>query len=373
MEPTALSVYGQKEEISNLAGRVKRFMAGSQNLDDNEALAVAQIALAHDLDPFNGEVWGIKGKDGDWKGVMVGIKGLRKCAFREAKKEQGFYYIDFKCLANEWGEKKTDFPPREKYPNERVVAYECRLRDDFSFKSWMSHWLAMKAAGASKEEMDQALGNPPVWLGVGIAYSSEFSKMEINQRAKKRAEADAIKQRYPVEFRGAMVVGEAPPDVNDDEIIDVVAKDVRPTDHLPVTQETKGIVDEDLPRPWTPEQVVDQLTNAATVYMQNKKTDASDAQRRLVVMLIEKALANPNLVKADRIAQETDRRLLTTFATGYASTKDMPGVTVQALIWWLHPEKDPSGGYFVPNYVIQECHAIMEQVAVKNGQLAMPV
>jgi hypothetical protein len=369
---TAISVYGQKEDISTLAFRIRRFMSGTQNLDDNEALAVAQIALAHDLDPFNGEVWGIKGKDGEWKGVMVGIKGLRKCAFREAKKEAGYYYTDFKCLSNGVGENKPEFPARDKYPNEKVVAYECHLRDDFSFKNWMSHWLAMKAAGASKEEMDQALGRPPVWIGIGVAYTSEYSKMEINQRAKKRAEADAIKQRYPVEFRGAMVVGEAPPDVSDDEIIEGKARDFTPGQLPPPTEVTKGMVDEDLPRPWSPEQVVDQLTNAATVYMQNKKTDASDAQRRLVVMLIEKALANPNLEKVDRVAQENDRRSLTTFATGYASTKDMPGVTIQALLWWLHPDKNDTGQYLVPDYVIQECHAIMKQVAVKDGQLAIP-
>jgi hypothetical protein len=51
----------------------------------------------------------------------------------------------------------------------------------------------------------------------------------------------------------------------------------------------------------------------------------------------------------------------------------MPGVTIQALLWWLHPDKDPSGNYLVPAYVVQECHAILDAVNAKNGQLEMPM
>jgi hypothetical protein len=82
----AVEQYGAREEVRELAERAKRFLPGGAKLTVDEACALAQVALAYNLNPFNGEVWYLKDeKTGRSAGVMVGIKGLRKAARAQSK------------------------------------------------------------------------------------------------------------------------------------------------------------------------------------------------------------------------------------------------------------------------------------------------
>jgi hypothetical protein len=155
-------------------------------------LTVAQVAIAHGLDPFNGEVWGLKG-DGKWYGVMVGIKGLRKAARRQAEREGGTY----------WTEPPARVDPKQYSAKEDAVVYEIRLRDTVTTQAYSKALYSLTTAGIPYAEAIRMMGNAPVWVGIGIATPDERSKLSIHARAKKRAEADAIKQRYDVEFTGA--------------------------------------------------------------------------------------------------------------------------------------------------------------------------
>ena len=53
----SLTKFGDREEIRELADRLKMMMPGGVQYTQTEALTLAQIAVAHDLDPFNGEAW----------------------------------------------------------------------------------------------------------------------------------------------------------------------------------------------------------------------------------------------------------------------------------------------------------------------------
>jgi len=181
---TNLLGFGRREEIRDLAERLQATMPGGRKLSGGEATSLAQLSMAHGLDPFNGEAWLIPGS-----GLMVGIKGLRKTARRMADQEDGIFWTDFQRVEP----KKYDVP-------EGSVVYECHLRDTRTVQAWSTSISAMTTAAVPYAEAIKALGPSPVVIGVGVASPDERSKMDINQRARKRAEADAIKQRYDVDF-----------------------------------------------------------------------------------------------------------------------------------------------------------------------------
>jgi len=194
-----LAQFGTRDQVKELGDRLRKLMPGSQRFTEDEALTVAQVALAHDLDPFNGEVWGLKGDNNKWYGVMVGIKGLRKKGREQAKKEGGDYWISYN---------RAD-PDVYNQPANAVV-YEAVLRDSISFGAWSRSYIEILNAVRDqpddiKKTLLDAIGEPPNVIGIGIAKPDERSKMEIHARAKKRAEADAIKQRYDISFKGATV------------------------------------------------------------------------------------------------------------------------------------------------------------------------
>ena len=196
---TAIAAFGERDDIKELGERLRKLMPGTVKFTEEEALAVAQVALAHELDPFNGEVWGLKGDNNKWYGVMVGIKGLRKNARNQARREGGDFWISHKLV------------PGEKYnAPDAAIVYEAHLRDSVSFNAWMSVFVKMREAakdveGLTAEFIATMIGEAPVTVGIGVVKSGERSKMGFHQLAKKRAEADAIKQRYDVSFRGAKV------------------------------------------------------------------------------------------------------------------------------------------------------------------------
>lgn len=199
----ALTVYATKEDVKNLDERARETLPGGKKLTLLEAVGLAQIALAHGLDPWNGEVWYIPGS-----GVMVGIKGLRKSARAEAAKNDSTYWIEFRRVdPNKYNEPETS------------IVWECDLRDTHSIMAYSRSVHSLVEADIPWVDIKSMLGQAPVVIGVGIAKPEEKSKMAIHARARKRAEADAIKQRYGVEFTGATIT------TDDPEIIDGEFKD----------------------------------------------------------------------------------------------------------------------------------------------------
>lgn len=197
----AMTVFGTRDEIKEMAERLQAMMPGTTRLDATEARTVAQIAVAHGLDPFNGEVWGIKGENNKWYGVMVGIKGLRKAARREADRNGSNYWTELRQVK-----------PETYNANAGAIVYECILRDTASVQAYGKSINILTSSGMPYKEAVEVLGPAPKYVGIGIASPDERSKMGIHQRAKKRAEADAIRQAYDVNFTGASVLGDSIPD-----------------------------------------------------------------------------------------------------------------------------------------------------------------
>jgi len=181
-----LAIYGTREDVLDLTKRLQATIPGGRKLSQEEALSLAQISVAHGLDPFNGEAWIIPGS-----GLMVGIKGLRKAARRAAQNEGGVFWGDYQLT------------PADNYnaPKDAIV-YEYHLRDTVTTQAWAKAVNIMTSAGVPYKEAAQMAGPAPVVIGIGIATPDEKSKMPIHQRARKRAEADAIKQRYDVSLGG---------------------------------------------------------------------------------------------------------------------------------------------------------------------------
>ena len=193
---TDLALYGNRSDVREFAERLRVTLPGASKLSGGEVTALAQLSVAHNLDPFNGEAWMIPGS-----GLMVGIKGLRKAAQRQAQAEGGSFWTEI-----------TRVEPETYSAPKNAVVYECILRDSVTTHAWAKSINAITTAGIPYKEAIEMLGKAPQKLGIGIATPEERSKMDIHQRARKRAEADAIKQRYQVDFGDQVTLSDDEPE-----------------------------------------------------------------------------------------------------------------------------------------------------------------
>lgn len=176
---SALDVYGSGADIKTLAERIKMCLPNGGRLGANEALSLAQLAVAYELNPFNGEVWYIPGR-----GTMVGIKGLRKAA-----RKQGNYWPAFDIIGEQ--EKSQLGIPKE------AVAYRCKIyQTDLLRKAAEAIDLLTKAG--MKDAFEVYAYRPAE--GIGYGMPNEDSRMKLDQRARKRAEADALKVAFDLPF-----------------------------------------------------------------------------------------------------------------------------------------------------------------------------
>lgn len=184
-QQSALDVYGRGQEIEELALRLKKYLPGGDKLSGEEALAISQLALAYGLNPFNGEVWGLKGRDGKFVGTMVGIKGLRKAARKQAN-----YWTRFERLNDQ---EKIALGLNAK----DVIAYRCLLyRTDLMLEA--ANVIGMMVKAGIKDAADRLSYEP--FVGFGICTLSESTRMSKEIAARKRAEADALKQAFDLPF-----------------------------------------------------------------------------------------------------------------------------------------------------------------------------
>lgn len=217
--PNAISAWADRGQVREIAQRLQAFAQGSQKLDESQALALAQIAIGHGLDPFNGEVWYIPGS-----GVTAGIKGHRRAAHiqldREANGKGANYWPEFELISQD--EKALLNIPQ------KALAYRCKLRDTLTITAYTSQIEGLAKSGLPWEVIKEIVGERPFTEGIGYAMPtvpdtscedchgkgwmksssgkpyhckcSEPSKMTAPQLAQKRAEADALKRRFDLPF-----------------------------------------------------------------------------------------------------------------------------------------------------------------------------
>jgi hypothetical protein len=174
--------------VRELAERIKLGVPGGRKLDASEAIVLAQVAAAHGLDPFTGEVWYIPGS-----GPAIGIKGLRKVAAQAAARDGGAYWTEFRQIVDPKELARLAMP-------ENALAFECRVFDTASIRGYAASIEAMTRAGCTFEQAQQMIGQRPATVGMGYWTPGEATKMKPAQAAMKRAEADALKRRYHIPF-----------------------------------------------------------------------------------------------------------------------------------------------------------------------------
>ena len=192
--PNALAQYGKTTEIELMAERIIWLMPGSVNYTKPEAFMMAQLCIAHDLDPFNGEAWLIKDNSGRVLGMLIGIKGLRKHAKRQANywgvgANGGFRHIINEDELKEYNATLAD----------TVYVYE--ITDEPTQDKWIEGLTSLRMAGFDQDDARTMMGDkPPSTLGIGVYKKGESTKMKPNQCAMFRAEKDALKRRFDVGF-----------------------------------------------------------------------------------------------------------------------------------------------------------------------------
>ena len=153
------------EKVKDLEQRIVDFLPGAKEVPTSVRMAMAQISIAHGLDPWLKEVWAIpvkkSGQIVGWE-LMIGISGWRNAAHR----------------TNEyWGrrfEKVSDDDRKAMGAGTNDLVTRCIVM--------------RRKTGQQPAEFD----------GYGIASPAEFSKMNKFQLARLRAERDAMKAAFPI-------------------------------------------------------------------------------------------------------------------------------------------------------------------------------
>lgn len=212
----SIAQFGSREDVHELKTRLIAALPGGKRLNDTEIRALAQASIAHELDPFNGELWIIPGS-----GLMIGIKGLRKKAHQQIAKAGGNYWTTFHEIVDE------DWLTRHRIP-EGALCYEARLFDSETIRTFVGTVEKFQNIKNMPWEVVQGMvGSQPYTSGYGVFRAGESTKMEPIQCVQKRAEADAIKRRFDVPF-GMAVEVESEPDASEwviDEEVSVESQD----------------------------------------------------------------------------------------------------------------------------------------------------
>ncbi len=194
-----IAPWGDRAEVREIAKRIQLMVPGGKKLSEEQALALAQGAVAHGLDPFNGEIWYIPGS-----GLMAGIKGLRKAARQQL---DGNFWPEFDQI-NDPDERNLLLIP------EGALAFRCIIRDSETIMVYAEAWKKLAAEKIPAEIIQQIIGKRPYTEGVGYLKKGESTRMDPVQCAMKRAEADAMKRRFDLPFaipsdpNGSIIDGE---------------------------------------------------------------------------------------------------------------------------------------------------------------------
>ena len=201
---TKLAPFGSSAEIRELAKRI--LAAGTVNLQGGgsrkllpvEAAMLASVCIAHGLDYFLGEVYGMLDKDGNFK-VGAGRDAWVKAANKSMEKNGG---------GNFWFDERQIIDPAELmalHIPAGAIAYEMFLRDTISIREYSMSVERLSTAGAPWNDIVAILGNRPGVSGIGWYQPGEKTKGQDTkftpaERAKKRARMTALKAKFNLPF-----------------------------------------------------------------------------------------------------------------------------------------------------------------------------
>jgi hypothetical protein len=241
-QSTGLAPYGTAEELAVLVGRFKTMVPGADKLEQKEVWALAQASFMHGLNPIIGECYWING-------FSPGIKGIRRKSHEQVRERYG-EGEDWRIESYRRIDKAVDLEAR-KIPA-GALTFEADLVISAELRDHADTMKKVREALGSDAPYDVILANAgprPVTIGIGYVTKEQmydldhprwyhkcpgdkpkdaelqFSKsgslilrgqepcpycgkesyakpsaMPHEQRAKKRAEAHAIKQRFDLPF-----------------------------------------------------------------------------------------------------------------------------------------------------------------------------
>ncbi len=172
-EEVRLDAYGGRPEIREMQTRLMAMLPNVKKLGQTGAMALAQAALAMGLNPFIGEIWAIPQKNGTFT-LMPGIKGIRRKAKEQAERDRGYYTVTFRA--------PTDAEIEGMILNKDDIVRACDV----------------VVVGDRALLIYKLTGQLPKFTGIGCYRAGESTKMEPIQVARKRAEADALKQAFDI-------------------------------------------------------------------------------------------------------------------------------------------------------------------------------
>jgi len=272
MNNTSKAIVIGNSEHQRLAALYKMLLPYGSKLTDDNALALAIYSKMHDLDPFNGECYFLVREKKNDHGEIIkreelgcypGIKGKRKHAKRQlgsVRPEFAHFKVDYAIMGKEQIQQLgIDL-------NETAIVMRAELRDPISQGQYIMDTIKLAQAGYSKEEVNTMLGKPPSWVGYGVVTKREsnYLQQEPVKVARKRAESDAINQRFDLAIPDGLAEELAP------ELTDVSDGD---------SEETTPGQFTDVPTDKAPEPIIDVPFDAPQPEKQ-KRTEA-EIQREL--------------------------------------------------------------------------------------------
>ena len=318
---TRIAPWGDRSEIREIARRVQLMAPGAKTLSENEALALAQGAVAHGLDPFNGEIWFIPGS-----GLMAGIKGLRKAARQQL---EGNFWTEFHEITNPDERALLMIP-------EGALAYKCIVRDSNTIRTYSQGWKELKEAGVPIELIPDVIGRRPHTEGIGYLKKGEATRMDPAQVAMKRSEADALKRRFDLPFAIPSQPNDMPTIV-EGEWIEATEDDGLKEEAAEASKILYG-EDENIR---SPELLKKFLVEKSEDMKSKGLTRIEKTKRGSMVGVLNRIFAGPNA--------DDDRHALCNGIFGEPSSKKLKAYQVGAVHYWLDITRD-SGGQYIPNH-----------------------
>ena len=193
----SLDIRQVEAQIQQFVPVLREIVTNGKKLTDEQIRGRAMFAAINGLDPVT-EVHTITDNNGKTLSHTMAIDGYR----RKCQEQVGYgneITLDFV---------EMDPATLKKFGNV-LVGYECRLKDGASYTQWqkrlreVGNALREAMGGAvSFQDLMSVVGQPPVYVGVGLFYQSELSEWKDKnfnpiERCKKRAELNARRKRFP--------------------------------------------------------------------------------------------------------------------------------------------------------------------------------
>ena len=351
--PAALAVRREYESA------LREMVIGGRKLTAEQINGRMAFAMQQGLDPIS-EVHTITDRDGKTMAHSMGINGLRRKNLESLGDNTQTIDIEFVEL------------PKDKMMADWLFAFECRLRDSVSYRTWqrrvieVGRTLKEVLGNLDYQTIIEACGPAPVTVGVGVVYKSEISEYKDKnfnpvERAKKRAEVNARHHRFPTNtpvYEGGEIVTES---------IDAAYTESAPAaapalsqPAAPKQSAAKNLSDLGFDTPEEPEmpempgdfvdapaapaaepepvyvsddavqRIVDEIRNAMDLYA--NRPGITQSQHNMLAPHIEAAFKAGD--------KEAKRHAVLKALTGHTSIKELEPTTAKCLYHWLRPYQD---------------------------------